>query len=687
MILKPIGEIWQPCAGDTKDGICIPFLDPDTIKIYAHGEVTDINVIECDTGTSTNMPIGDWNYVIATNPDGDTYTYLTEPTLPSVGTCFYFEVTYGGVQYYTPCYQNIADNSCRMRDTVWIESDFAGFDCLNRWYGTPTPQSIIAGNNSLVFNNGMLFWGTLSTLPTDYEFTNFDTCTVTKTKAVTSYEVEALSIAPYFVEMIEAILGRGVIYLDAGNTTQYAVKPGTHFEKIRAFCRSQYDMRLNLTDCACEIYHECDLGYDFVPVLDCESALNYHCETLEVECMQMFPCTATVERVPGGMVFTFTDPTLGGNDVVRAAELETLLTNCVASNYALQILTLTNQYYFYSPFISNVVQASNVVTFDYSDFFTPPVTFDCELNFITADNWAVYETQTIDDNYQICCYAADLVFELTVSGSPLINAIWSANVPFTQIDLTHISVELPQGGDIEVTVDVFPELCGEVTISVTVNDTPTYEGRFICADFSYTWDTGTREFTANSGFPVLVNTSVAGTVWNVFNVGAGYSGGSPTTGTGGSITLTGVGLTDDFLVQQIVTDIHGNVSTAYLLFGQNRNIPDEDFIMFSKCLGAVFTGTSVDITTTYSIPVNTYFYPGTADLMGLDADMDATYEQTASAAGIPIIFTHDYLAVGNYQGRISTSIFDSVPPPPGAGTYLGFPLGYVRVEYALQIIV
>ena len=685
MILKPIDELWQPCDGDTKDGICLPFNNPETIKIYAIGIVTAINVIDCSTGTSYPMLLSDWDYVIANSTDNQPYTYLVNPTLPGgLGGCFYFEVTYGGVDYYTPCYQDIADTNCLLRDTTWIESEFAGYDCLGRWYGAPTPQSLIDGDYTLSFNNGMLIWGTKLNLPTEYEFTNFDTCIVTKTKALAGYEVEAFSIAPYFMELVEAIIGRGVIWLDAGHTKQYAVQSGTHFEKIRAFCRSQYDMKLILTDCACNIYHECDLGYDYVPVLDCQSSINYHCETTQLECFNMALATATVTREAGYMEFVFAGG--GGIDVVRATQFETLVSDCVLNNYALQIVTNVDTYYFYQPYISNVVQVGNTVTFDYSDFFTPPVTFDCEFNFINDANWAIFEVQTIADDVLVCCFAADLVFELVVTGSPLTNAIWSANVVFTQIDLTHISVELPQGGDIEVTVDVFPELCGEVTISVTVNDTPTYEGRFICADTGYLWDTGTREFTANSGFPVLVNTSVAGTVWNIINVGAGYSGGSPTTGTGASITLTGVGLTDDFLVQQIVTDIHGNVSTAYLLFGQNRNIPDEDFIMFSKCLGAVFTGTSVDITTTYSIPVNTYFYPVTADLMGLDADMDATYEQTASAAGIPIIFTHDYLAVGNYQGRISTSIFDSVPPPPGAGTYLGFPLGYVRVEYALQII-
>lgn len=685
MILKKLADLWQPCEADTKNGICIPATTEAHIKFYAHGQVTAVSVIDCATGVSTAMNLADWDYVIATDPNGDAYSYFTTPTLPGgLGTCFYFEVTFGGEQYYTPCYQDITGLGC-IRDTTWIESSFAGFDCLGRWYGAPTPQSLIAGNNELAFNNGMLIWGTLAVLPTEFEFTNFDDCITTKTKAVKGYELEALSIAPYFVEMVEAIIGRGVIWLDDTHTTQYAVKPGTHFEKIRAFCRSQYDMRLNLTDCGCEIHHECDLGYDYVPVLDCESALNYHCETAEVECMNMYPCTAVVTRNPGSMEFVFTDPTLGGNDVVRANELSLLLTNCVLNNYALQILTNINLYYFYAPYISNILQVGNTVTFDYSDFFTPPVTFDCELNFINDDNWAVFEAQNIGATNDICCYSASIEFELTVSGSPILNTIWSANVPFTQIDLTHISVALPQGGDITVTVDVFPELCGDVTITATINDTPTYEGRFLAADATIVWDSMARfiRFTEASYY---LNTSLSSLQWNVFNVGNGYSGGSATTSNTSPFTLTGVGIADDFVVELIVTDIHGNISKNYFLFGQNRNVPDEDFLMWARATAAAFTGTSVDITTTYALPVNTYALPITADEVGLDADMDATYEQTAAAAGVPVVFTHDYLTTGVFNGRVGVSVLESVPPPPAAGSYAAIPFGLIRCEYAAQIV-
>lgn len=681
MILKKLADLWQPCDGDTKNGICIPVTAEAQIKFYAHGQVTAVNVIDCKTNVSTAMNLADWDYVIATDPNGNAYSYFTTPTLPGgFGTCFYFEVTFGGEEYYTPCYQDITGLGC-IRDTTWIESSFAGFDCLGRWYGAPTPQSLIAGNNELAFNNGMLIWGTLAVLPTEFEFTNFDDCITTKTKAVKGYELEALSIAPYFVEMVEAIIGRGVIWLDDTHTTQYAVKPGTHFEKIRAFCRSQYDMRLNLTDCGCEIHHECDLGYDYVPVLDCESAINYHCETVEVECMNMFPCTAVVTRNPGGMEFVFTDPTLGGNDVVRANELSLLLTNCVLNNYALQILTNINLYYFYAPYISNILQVGNTVTFDYSDFFTPPVTFDCELNFINNDNWAVFEAQNIGATNDICCYSASIEFELTVSGSPILNAIWSSNVTFTQIDLTHISVALPQGGDITVTVDVFPELCGEVTITATVNDNPTYLGRFLAADATVVWDSMARfiRFTEASYY---LNTSLASLQWNVFNVGNGYTGGSATTSNTSPFTLTGVGIADDFVVELIVNDIHGNISKNYFLFGQNRNVPDEDFLIWARATVAAFTGTSVDITTTYALPVNTYALPIIADEVGLDADMDATYEQTAAAAGIPVTFTHDYLTTGFFNGRVGVSVLESVPPPPAAGSYAAFPLGLIRCEYA-----
>jgi hypothetical protein len=685
MILKPIDELWQPCDGDTRDGICLPFNNPETIKIYAIGIVTAINVIDCSTGTSYPMLLSDWDYVIANSTDNQPYTYLVNPTLPGgLGGCFYFEVTYGGADYYTPCYQDIADTNCLLRDTTWIESEFAGYDCLGRWYGAPTPQSLIDGDYTLSFNNGMLIWGTKLNLPTEYEFTNFDTCIVTQTKALAGYEVEAFSIAPYFMELVEAIIGRGVIWLDAGHTKQYAVQSGTHFEKIRAFCRSQYDMKLILTDCACNIYHECDLGYDYVPVLDCQSSINYHCETAEEDCFNMESATAVVTRQVGGMEFVFS---LGVIGAAKAVELENMLNGCVLSNYALRIVTDVDTYYFYQPYISNVVRVGNTVTFDYSDFLTPPVTFDCEFNWINDANWASLEVQSIEADVDICCYSAALIFELVVTGSPLANAIWSANVPFTQIDLTHISVELPQGGDIEITVDVFPELCGEVTISVTVNDTPTYEGRFIGANFNPTWNPGTREFYTDGVSPVLVNTTVASTTWNVLNLGDGYTGPSPTTVVGSSITLTTVGLNDDFVIQQIVTDIHGNVSTSYLWFGQNSPAaPDSDFYVFVVCGGAVFTGTSIDVTSAYVSATYNFPFPLNGNELGLDADMDGTYEQTASVAGMPIVFTHDYLAVGNYQGRLGVSFLASVPPPPGAGTFPAVPFGLVRVEYALQII-
>jgi len=88
------------------------------------------------------MNLADWDYVIATDPNSNTYSYFTTPTLPGgLGTCFYFEVTFGGEEYYTPCYQDITGLGC-IRDTTWIESSFAGFDCLGRWYGAPTPQSL-----------------------------------------------------------------------------------------------------------------------------------------------------------------------------------------------------------------------------------------------------------------------------------------------------------------------------------------------------------------------------------------------------------------------------------------------------------------------------------------------------------------------------------------------------------------
>lgn len=699
MILTTFANIWQPCAGDTKDGICIPFTNTDYIKFYAYGQVTAINLVKC-TGAVVVMNLADWDYVIATDPNGDVYSYFVNPALEEddYDCPFYFEVTVDGTAMYTPCYMSIIDATCRMRDTIWIESDFAGFDCLGRWYGAPTPQSIIAGNNSLSFNNGMLFWGTQSVLPTEYEFTNFDTCIVTKTKAVVNYEVEALSIAPYFVQMIEAIIGRGVIWLDAAKTSQYAVKPGTHFEKIRAFCRSQYDMVLKLTDCACEIHHECDLGYDYVPVLDCQSTLNYICETTETaSAIDISSLVANIDitRNAGTMEFAFLNPIPPGGDTDAATAFAGFIASCVAgSSYAFKLITNNpaGTFYFYVPYISNIVNLGTTVTFDYSDFIIPPVEAVCidDSGWVTDSTWADLDVKQyivplvyVEPMY---CVTAELLFTLTVTGSPLLNAIWSSNVAFTQIDLTHISIDLPQGSDITVTVDVFPELCGEVTIEVTVNDNPTYEGRFMAADATVVWDDIARtiEFTEASYY---LNTSLDNLQWNVFNISTGYTGGSPTTSTVSPFTLAAVGVDDDFVVELITTDIHGNISKNYFLFGQNSPAaPDEDVVMWARATLAAFTGTSVDITTTYALPYNTYTFPIVADEVGLDADLDNTYEQTAAAAGVPVVFTHDYLSTGVFNGRVGVSVLESVPPPPGVGTYSAVPFGLMRCEYVAQIV-
>jgi len=698
MILTTEANIWQPCAADTKDGICIPFADLSYIKFYAHGQVTAVSLIKC-TGAVVAMNLADWDYVIATDPNGDIYSYFVDPAIEedNYDCPFYFKVTIGGTDYYTPCYMSIIDATCRMRDTIWMESDFAGFDCLGRWYGAPTPQSLIAGNNSLSFNNGMLFWGTQSVLPTEYEFTNFDTCIVTKTKAVTNYEVEALSIAPYFVQMIEAIIGRGVIWLDAAKTAQYAVKPGTHFEKIRAFCRSQYDMVLKLTDCACEIHHECDLGYNYVPILDCQSALNYTCGTTETASNIDFAsliANIDVTRSGGTMEFAFLNPIPPGGDTDAATAFAGFIASCVAGSFAFKLVTNNpaGTFYFYAPYISNIVNLGTTVTFDYSDFIVPPIQSECidQSGWATDDTWSDLDVKQyivpIIYEEPMYCVAAELLFTLTVTGSPLLNAIWSANVAFTQIDLTHISIELPQGGDITVTVDVFPELCGEVTIEATVNDNPVYDGRFLAADATVVWDDIARtiEFTEASYY---LNTSLSSLQWNVFNLANGYSGGSPTTSTASPFTLAAVGALDDFVVELTVTDIHGNVSKNYFLFGQNNGAaPDEDVVMWSRVTLAAYTGTSVDITTTYALPYNTYTFPVVADEVGLDADLDNTYEQTAAAAGVPVVFTHDYLTTGVHVGRVGVSMFDSVPPPPGFGTYYGVPFGLMRCEYVAQIV-
>lgn len=321
--------------------------------------------------------------------------------------------------------------------------------------------------------------------------------------------------------------------------------------------------------------------------------------------------------------------------------------------------------------------------------------FDLTTLIVEVGGWFSGDTICIEYSYdeteiiKACC--ATVITEEYVEDDTYDLTELVGDCPFTQTSGFDLLYQNPDGG-VTVSADgemVVPDVDDDETVFVarncngcltellvltTVNDNPVYDGRFLAADCTVIWDDVTRQldFTEAS---YLLNTSVASIEWNVLPFGEGYTGGSPTTGTNNTFQLTGVGPSDDFFVELIVTDIHGNISKNYIIFGQDSEAaPDEDVVLWARATAAVFTGTSVDITTDYAMPYNTYVPPNVADELGLDADIDSIYEQTAPAAGAPVTFTHDYGGTGVFVGRVSVSIVGQLP------------LNTARCEYACQIV-
>lgn len=664
---------YRVCDGDLRSFNSIPYNSISEIVLYfPTDDIGTVTAIDCETGTSVEVsPV---NFVIAYDENNNPYTVwdgIEDVTAP----CFQLVFTIDEVEYITPTYQLI-DGSCT-RPAIWIESEFTKFDCLGRWYGEP--QDIIGGDISVRFTNGTYIWGELFDMGAEHEFTLFSDCEVTKSAKKNEYNVLANSVHSFYVTMIDAILSRGLIYLDKAKTKQYIVQNGRHFTKIEGFCRSQFDMLIKLSDCVCNTYIECDNSVEFVP--ECSINLTYQCETSFTTGNAIG--TTTIERTDTNeMTFVFSSN----------AEAEDFYDNvvCASLNYSLLIYTATDIYQFYGYFITNVNIASNTVTFDYT--FAEPLTDICAVTpYIVNNDTFVIDELIAAQSILSVCTGTKIVFTVSVIGSPVVLITWNANTSFTQTSPTTIEVELTKAvldviTTLSVDVTAITEHCGEQSASISADISPEPQLRFLAADFSVTWNAGTRELSVGSGVPTVINTTIASLTWQLINIGAGYSGGSPLFQVGGLFVITGIGLEDDFLIRQTLTDIYGNVSNSYLVFGQNRPAaPDEDFIMFAKILTASISGFDVDILTTYAVPYDTYEYSIVADELGLDADFDGIYEQTANAALAPVLFTHAYGVAGSYQGRVGVSILESVPPPPGAGTYSAVPLGTIRLEYAAQI--
>ncbi len=665
MIPQPAADLWQPCDLDVRDGICLPYVSPDAINIYVVGQVTALTYVTC-AGVETAIPLGNTDYVIAEDDKGGIYTYITNITLPEGAEgCFSLMVTADGNELFTPCY--LPAGNCATRRANKIESSFAKYDCLKRWYGEP--QNVIAGDATLLFSNATYIWGSLYNEATNFEFTNFKDCIVTKTKQQAAYLLQANSIPPYLLNIVEPILGRGIVEV---NNVQYAVQSGTHFERIIGVCRSQYDMNIRLTDCGCEVNHDCDLEFEPPVPPPCVGSLAYECSRQLEESAQVLP-NSGVQLGRVGTTFLINTNT----DILLADDIAAVIDNAVNLGYYLvRLQTAAGTLWFYAGSISAVTQIGDTVTFQYDFSFISNL--NCNATLITDTDFPDGSFAGVSSGNSVSSFSAAITVTATVTGSTVLAAVWSVSAPFTQIDLLTISIPLPVGAQIDISVDITPERCGELTLEVVIDDSPTTQWRFLGAEAGLSFTRGGSDELVCTGGYLAANTTVVSESWQALPIPGGtpYSGGSPTTGTGSSFILQNVGLTDDILIRYTVTDVFGNTSIQSMLFGQNSNAPDEDITLrcnYGTLDGVVGTVLSL---TPAAVISNTYVPAITMDELGLDFDNSGTYEQTTDA-NTPASLSHDYATLGVYTGVISVST--------DAGLYPAIPFGLVRCTFTFVL--
>ncbi len=668
MQLLPQSDLWQPCDLDLKDGGCLPYIDAGSVNFYVAGQVTELQVVECD-GTDTVIDLETTDYVIAEDSNGSIYTYITNIPLPEGLTCFRFMVTVGEAELFSECYTMIS--SCTKRNYFSISSEFAKYDCLGRWYGTP--QNVIAGNADLLFTNLTYIWGKVHRNASNFEFEKFKTCIVTKAKQTINFTGTAQSIPPYVVEPVEAILMRGIVTID-GET--YAVQSGQHFERIEGYCRSQWDMRLQLTDCDCEINHECDL--DFIGQLNCSIELETECVTDFTTSYNMG--TVVITRTGNNVKFAFSDNP-------SALDFFDALT-CAAEYNSLIVYTITDIYQFFGFFVSSIAIVGNDVSFDYT--FQIPSMNACNLGDLFVDNDQMPDGFAAGSQSIIAvCSGLALLYTVTITGTTTPTITWSTNTPsFTTISETQIKIPITTTlinliSDVGVTVTATSDECGVMTATSDLNIDPLVNYRFMAAAISVVWDRVTRVLDLTEAVYEL-NTTAINYSWSILPLPGGtpYSGGDPTTGSGTAFQLTNIGLLDDFVIRLVATDIHGNTTSCNYPFIQDDRLgTDEDSILFVGVVSATVSGAEITITPAgnaayYSDPVPLVPPPFITDEIGLDADFDNVYEQTTPAA-LPIPFIHDYLVTGTYTGRLALSTT--------LGVYPALPFGLIRCEYVLQL--
>lgn len=660
-------DLWQPCSRDVMVDACLPYETPADIKVYIQGQVTGVSLIDCLTNTPASVGLASFDYVVAHDGNGAVYTYLTNPNIVEMPNCFVIQLTVNGQSYYTPQWKSLS--LCHRRSSIRMSSVFSRFDCLGRWYGSP--QQPIAGNNSLVFSNEALVWGEMLRYSRRFEHARFGDCLVTKTRMVQPMEVVAYSVPPYFVDIVDGIIGRGIVTID-GETWQ--LEGGVAFNRIADICRTQYDMRVMGVSCECEIKHDCDSDFAFNG--GCEGSLEYTCTGGRVDEFVQLPLTFLLEHDAGNFQLARVDmtgyPGLAGN---LYNELDFLMNN---GGFAFEFHTVAGSWFFYIPYMSNLQIVLDIVTWDY--LWTAP-----SLNFGNVGcswDWATNQMLPMGTSLPItadaggtfyACVNATLAIQAIITGSSVLYTNWTVNVPYTQISDLEIAVPLPVTQNIEVSVDIQPEECGQLTLDVNIDGIADVQGRFMCAQADFFWN-GVDKILTFSQVTHLVNNTVASHNWQVLNVGDGYSG-ADWVGTGDTFVINNIGTTDDFLVILTATDIYGRISVANMLFATGAGgVGSEMMVAVAKVNG--FSNLNTEVTLDVWFGYITLYAGQMIGDIGVDFDDDNVYEQTTpSAAPVPLV--HDYLAEGVYYGNVSLEIIDPI--------YGDVPFGFVRSKFVLEL--
>ena len=469
----------------------MPYMVATDIKIYYNYNnetITEIAVIDCRTGIPEVIPFGDWNYVIGQDDEGTTYNYFTNPTLPEgLGCSFYFRITANGEQYLTESYIAAFGNCTNPRRcTTLIESEYAKHDCINekytsrRWYGLPVVT--IDGNPNLQFTNSMRVWGQLGTLAAEFEFDRFTGCTITKSEITRNYEVTAGRIAPYFVRYVEAVLGRGIVEID-GET--YEVKSKSAFDKIRAYGVSQFDMNIELTDCTCTVSHDCDLEYIYTPP-DCQNSLAYECGTQDYQGLIFTQGFCTLTRgtgLPANDYVSFSFPT--NADAISFFNMLTIGAgggNGNGAPTAYHTLRVTDvngdDYCFYLPYVDDLTRVNEVVYFDYNFWFGAPLIDSLDLcgfntcRYVETPILPIGGTATISapGTLNMVMTQTWLDFEFTAIDTINVLTFNTTALNSLQLNSSTLRVYIPDGNVFTVTANATLQNCGEVELTVTIDD-------------------------------------------------------------------------------------------------------------------------------------------------------------------------------------------------------------------------